>query len=256
MPVCYLFFYDCLLLYKYRVTIGVYIMGKKILFSPTGGHDSVSDAMLHDGSMLHIKYFDEIVERIRNMTDGYVFTASDFLDIASSGTVNKVLSRLCKDGQIRRILQGVYDVPVYIDLIEEYRVPLIDKVAEALARKYNWTIVPEGNTALNILHLSTQVPNVWLYASDGPNHIYNIGNWQLRFKKEASRDITGKSEITRLVIQAIKKLGKESFTQKYVDKLSSVLSSDEKAIILKESTSCTVWVREIIVKVCSFNEDD
>lgn len=202
------------------------------------------------------QYSMKIKERIRNMTDGYVFTASDFLDIASGKTVNRILARLCKEEQIRRILRGVYDVPVYSNLLEEYRVPFVHEVAKALARKYNWTIVQDGNRALNMLHLSTQVPNVWEYASDGPNRVYTIGNWKLHFRKEISRDITGKSEITGLVIQAIKKLGREGFTKKYIDRLSTVLPQEAKAIILEESTSCTDWVREIIEKACCYNGDD
>lgn len=43
---------------------------------------------------------------------------------------------------------------------------------KAIARKYNWTIAPSGNTALNLLGLSTQVPSKWKYVSYG----FSFGN--------------------------------------------------------------------------------
>lgn len=39
-----------------------------------------------------------------------------------------------------------------------------------------------GNTALNILHISTQVPNVWEYVSDGTYRDYMIGKVPLKFR--------------------------------------------------------------------------
>ena len=114
------------------------------------------------------KYQSQIEERIKNYPYGTAFSASDFLDIADANSVSQALFRFEKDGEIRRVINGVYDKPAYSPLIQEYGVPRIDKIAEALARRFNWNIAPSGDTALNILHISTQVPNVWDYVSDGP----------------------------------------------------------------------------------------
>ena len=117
--------------------------------------------------MARINYFERVLARIEELSTGEVFIISDFSDIADTTVVRKVLSRLEEDGRIRRIMRGVYDRPEYNDFLGEYIEPVPDKVAHALARNFGWTIVPCGDTALNMLGLSTQVPAVWLYVSDG-----------------------------------------------------------------------------------------
>lgn len=100
----------------------------------------------------------KIVNRIENFESNQVFIANDFFDIAGYETVRSTLNRLVKDKKVTRILKGIYYKPKYIELIGEYAMASVDEVADAIARKYNWTIAPSGNTALNLLGLSTQVP--------------------------------------------------------------------------------------------------
>src|SRR5664280_1762214 len=103
-------------------------------------------------------YLNQIENRIISDNDGDVFITSDFLDIADTQTVNKALSRLTEDNKIRRILRGLYDCPRYSELLQECTSPRMEAVAKAIARNFGWTIVPCGDTALNMLGLSTQVP--------------------------------------------------------------------------------------------------
>ena len=123
------------------------------------------------------KYQIKIDERIMAYPFGTAFSASDFLDIADANSVSQALFRIEKEGKIRRVMNGIYDKPAYSELIQEYGMPRIDKVADALARRFNWNIAPSGDTALNILHISSQVPNVWEYVSDGPYRDYMIGKF-------------------------------------------------------------------------------
>ena len=46
------------------------------------------------------------------------------------------------------------------------------RLPRALAHSYHWTIAPCGNTALNLLGLSTQVTAVWSYISNEPYKTY------------------------------------------------------------------------------------
>ena len=169
------------------------------------------------------KYQSQIEERIAGFPYGTAFSASDFLDIADANSVSQALFRIEKNGEIRRVINGVYDKPAYSQLIQEYGVPRIDKIAEALARRFNWNIAPSGDTALNILHISTQVPNVWEYVSDGPYRDYVIGKTPLKFKHVMPREINGYSPITVMIIQAIRAIGKGNMTQDQTDRFSSVI---------------------------------
>jgi hypothetical protein len=71
--------------------------------------------------------------------------------------IHQALSGLTRAGTIRRVCHGAYDYPRHSQLLGELS-PDIDQVAQALARKFNWRIQALGETALNLLRLSTQVP--------------------------------------------------------------------------------------------------
>lgn len=195
-------------------------------------------------------YMSGIRERVLSAEDGTVFVTSDFADIADTNTIRQSIYRLVNDGTLRRILQGVYEKPKYSKLLEEYVAADPDAVAKALARSYHWTIAPCGNTALNLLGLSTQVTAVWSYISDGPYKTYEWNFTKLEFKHRTNKEITGLSYMTSLVIQALKTLGRSNVTSDIIKTLSEKLSDDEKQACLKEAAESTDWVYDTIRKMC------
>lgn len=194
-------------------------------------------------------YLTQIENRISDTAFGQVFIPSDFLDIADTSAVRKALSRLAESGKIRRIIRGVYDRPRFSQLLLEYEAPNMEQVAKAIARNFGWNIVPCGDTALNLLQLSTQVPAVWQYVSDGPYREYTIGNLQLKFKHTSNKDLAGQSYKTALITQALKALGKECIDDAVKEKLSTALTADELVTALAETQHGTVWIYEIIKSI-------
>lgn len=195
-------------------------------------------------------YMQEIRARILAAEDGAVFVAPDFADIADTATIRQGLKRLYQSGIIRRIIRGIYEKPKYSKLLDEYVAADPDAVAKALARCYHWTIAPCGNTALNLLGLSTQVTAVWSYISDGPYKTYEWNSTKLEFKHRTNKEITGLSYMTSLVIQALKTLGRINMTAEIIQTLSEKLSEAEKQACLKEATESTDWVYDTIRKMC------
>ncbi len=196
------------------------------------------------------KYQIEIEERIKHFERGYAFSALDFADIADTDPTNKALSRLNECGTIRRIIQGVYDKPIYSELLNEYSFPKVEKVVDALARKFNWTVAPAGETALNYLHMSTQVSNSWSYISDGPYRKYVIGPYTIEFKHCANKEISGKSLLTVSVIQALKFIGKANIQEEDIERLSFSIPSEQKHKVLEESKTTTAWIYKAIKEAC------
>jgi len=194
---------------------------------------------------------DKIRDRIKTSDFGMMFIPSDFSDIADYGTVKMGLSRLEKSGLIRRVIRGVYEYPEYSDLLKEYIAPSPHKVAMALARNYSWTIVPDGDTALNQLGLSTQVPAEWTYVSNGPYKEYLINKTLIRFKRTTNKDVSNLSYKSALIVQAIKAIGKERLDNAYMKKINKLMTSDDKATILKEGQYMTAWIYDAIKKICN-----
>jgi len=194
-------------------------------------------------------YSRQIQDRISNAAEGTVFVSSDFADIADTETVRRNMNRLTQKGMLRRILKGVYEKPKYSRLLNEYVAADPEAVAKALARSYHWTIAPCGNTALNLLGLSTQVAAAWSYISDGPYKAYEWNSTKIEFKHRTNKEITGLSYMTSLVIQALKTLGKANVTPEIIKALSNKLAQTDKETMLKEAAESTDWVYDIIRRI-------
>jgi hypothetical protein len=197
--------------------------------------------------------YTEIKKRIEMAEPGTVFLTLDFTDIATTTTVRKCLGRQVEEKNIRRIMDGVYEKPVYSKLLKEYIPANPDAIAHGIARSFRWTIAPCGDVALNKLGLSTQVPVVWSYISDGPYRKFSWDNITLSFKHRANREISFMSETTSLVVEALKTLGKERIDDGIILSLRNRLPKEEKKIILEETTGVSEWIYVVIRKVCVDN---
>lgn len=195
-------------------------------------------------------YLGEIKNRILAEKIGAVFVAADFADLTDKAIANVVLTRLESEGIIRRVLRGVYDKPEYNEFLKEYVAPIPDNVAHALARNYGWTIVPCGDTALNLLGLSTQVPAVWSYVSDGTYKECTYDNTTIQFKRTTNKEVSKLSYKTALTIQALKALGKDKIDDAVLDNLRKLLSDDEKRLMMSEAKTATSWIYEYIRQIC------
>lgn len=195
-------------------------------------------------------YSKQIQDRIKNSADGTIFINSDFTDIADTETVRRNLNRLVKAKVIRRILKGIFEKPIYSQLLNEYVAVDPDKVAQSIARTYRWTIAPSGNTALNLLGLSTQVSSVWSYVSDGPYRTYQWGSTKIEFLHRTNRDITGLSYMTVLVLQSLKTIGKENINTDIIKTISRRLTKQDKENCLREAAQSTDWIYNIIRLIC------
>lgn len=196
------------------------------------------------------KYQALIANRITEMQPGSVFVTSDFADIAPTAAVNMSLSRLEDSGIVRRILRGIYDKPRFSKLLNEPVAADPSKVANAIARKNRWSIIPMGDTALNILRLSTQVPAVWQYASDGPYKEYSYDNVHISFRRTSNKEATGYSYITGLVIQGLRALGRGHVSETVIRSLREKLSDEEKSVLLNEAQGTTAWIFDCIKEIC------
>ncbi|MDD2286784.1 MAG: DUF6088 family protein [Paludibacter sp.] len=194
---------------------------------------------------------EQVKNRIQNTEDGSVFIPSDFFDIAEAVKINVCLDRLEETGELQRVMRGIYVKPRYSTLLNKNIPPRSDDIAKAIARNYGWTIIPCGDTALNMLGLSTQIPATWIYISDGPYKIYEVDGITLKFKHTDNKnEITNISYKTALVVQALKALGKSNVTDKEIRSIAKLLTENEKAQMLAEAKRVTAWVYDLIRKIC------
>ena len=193
----------------------------------------------------------KLIARIYGYGRGGAFTPKDFHDLASHANIRAALSRLAKDGTIRRVLRGVYDYPDFSKLMNAPASPDPEAVAQAYARAHGWTILPEGNTALNLLGLSTQVPAHWHYFSDGPSRKVEWLGGTLAFTHRGNKEVTGLSPKTGLLVQALKALGESHVDAAALDKLRQKLTDKERRRAIREAGYATAWVYAAIKQLAA-----
>ncbi len=188
---------------------------------------------------------DNIVRRIERRGRGWAFSRKDFQDIAPTGPLGVILSRLVKQSMIRRLGRGLFDYPRVNPALRGELSPDTGQAAQAIARKFRWTIMPEGGLAANQLGLSQQVPAKLVYLSDGPTKEFQVGNTAIHFKHARPKEMRTENYASRLVIQALRHLGKDRVDRKVIDHLWKRLSSDEKADLLKDTRYGTDWIYKV-----------
>jgi len=190
-----------------------------------------------------------ILKRIDKMERGSVFSAKDFLDLASRSSIDVLLSKLAKGGTVRRIGRGLYDLPKFNPDLEAELSPDLHEAAQAVARRQRWKIVPEGAWAANVLGLSTQVPSKITYLTDGPKHQIAVGRRTISFKHARPKTLTGSGEKFSLVVQALRYLGKQGVGPREIEHLRAALTAPEKKKLLKDTRFGTEWIYDIAKRV-------
>jgi hypothetical protein len=186
----------------------------------------------------------------KKTTDGYAFSSIDFIGDFSRDSIDKALSTLVKKNKIRRVARGIYDYPEYSDFLKQELSPNIEEVAKALARKFNWRIEISGESALNIMGLSTQVVGRYVYLSDGTNRTYNIKGTTLEFKKASLKNMGFKHDESKLIVQALKALGKEHITKDVIEKIRKYIEPKMYSNIRNDTQTTVIWIYDTIKQIC------
>ena len=193
----------------------------------------------------------KIYKRICAKGHGWVFSDKDFRGIGSRGAVRLELFRLVKNGKIRRVMRGIYAYPKFSKMLGQWLSPDLHQVAQVLAHKFGWRIQPSGDTALNLLGLSTQVPGKIVYLSDGPQRKYSLGKLQLIFKKTVSKHVSFKYQQTAWIVQALNTLKQNRVDDKVIKQIRSQFNASMRKKILSDVGIVSGWIYDCIRMICS-----
>jgi hypothetical protein len=112
--------------------------------------------------------------------------------------------------------------------------------------------MPTGDTALNVLGFSTQVPMNAVYITNGAKWKVKVGNWHIIFKNAVQKNFQFKGKLLPLIIIALKELGENRVTGEIRNKIVKlVLDSgvEERATMMHDLYLSPAWIKELLLPV-------
>ena len=175
-----------------------------------------------------------------------VFTAKDFLDFGDRAAVDQALSRLAKENSLRRIRRGLYDIPRVNPILKRVAAPDVDAVVDAIARRDNVTIVPNGMAAANRLGLTTAVSAKNEYLTDGRSRTITVGNRTVHLKHAGAKLMRLKGRPAGDVVRALHWLGPDMADDAATIKtLRRKLPANVKRDLADAKPSLTGWTARV-----------
>lgn len=187
-----------------------------------------------------------IKNRILKHRRGKVIFPTNFRKIGTEESVKKALFRLERSGFLLRLAHGIY---LYPQKDKELGIlyPSVESIAKAIAKRDKARILPTGIQAMNMLGLSTQIPLNVIYLTNASPRTIKLGSRKISFKKASPKSFQAKGEISSLVIQALKSIGKRNVTSEDIEKLRQILKKEQEQNIFHDSKLAPVWISNILL---------
>ncbi len=141
--------------------------------------------------------------RISASTPGTVWTVGDFEGFGSRAAVHKVLQRLTREGNLRRVAPGFYDRPRLNKLTGKPSAPDYRAVIDAIARRDHVRMLVDGMTAANDLALSDAVPGRVIVHSDARLKPVHLGHQTIVFRPTAATKLYWAGRPAMRIVQAL-----------------------------------------------------
>ena len=148
-----------------------------------------------------------IIEYAKSLPEATPLCPGTLLHLGRRDAVDQALSRLSRSGNLIRICQGVYMLPV------ETRfgrcAPSIAKALKALSKMWGETMVPCGGSAANRLGLTTQNPVREVYLTSGRSRKLHFGGITVELRHAPRWQLAAPHHRAGDVIRALAWLGPE-----------------------------------------------
>lgn len=189
----------------------------------------------------------KIAKALKLFKKGSILFVDDFLDYGNPESVKKALLRLKQKELLVSLAHGIYLYPK-IDKELGVLFPSTEDIAKAIARRDKARIVPTGVYALNKIGLSTQVSMKVVYLTDGAVRSVKVGKRTISFKKASPKNLLAQGEISSLVIQALKTIGRKKLEDETLKKINQILENEKEENIINDAKLAPAWINKILTQ--------
>ncbi len=205
----------------------------------------------------------QVVERISGAPASKVWTPSDFLDLGQRDAVDKTLQRMVVSHALRRIDRGLYDQPRTNQLTGRTAAADYRSVIDAVGRRDQVRILPDGMTAANDLGLTNAVPGQVITHTDGRLRPIVLDNLTIQFKLTAPSKLFWAGRPAMRIVQSLYWLRDELKSSDATDpsmvsaRLRRILTDSNAALVRDDLVSglntlpswMQNWIRELLGNV-------
>ncbi|MEP5338481.1 MAG: DUF6088 family protein, partial [Algibacter sp.] len=174
--------------------------------------------------------------------------ADDFSDLGSQSAIHTTLHRLEKRKVLSRISHGIYAKPKVSELLNQEILPSVEEVAKAIAKRDRAKLLPSGSYAQYVLGMSTQIPLKLVYYTDGKARTIKVGNRTIQFKRTTPKNLALKGEVGRLVVQALRDIGRDKITPQEEETIINLLKKEDIKNLKHDIALAPQWIAEIMAK--------
>jgi len=181
---------------------------------------------------------------IGNLPEGSIVFRTDFPQYHPE-FVGNILSVMVDKNHLTKIAQGIYLKPrrSKFGVIK----PSAYQVAESIAKRDNADILPTGETALNELGLSTQVPVNYTFLTTGSARNVRLGNLSIIFKRSVPRNFAYRTKLMAYFVQALRALGEKNVDDAILSQLAALIDKEpDQAVLIEDLKHAPVWMRKIL----------
>ena len=181
---------------------------------------------------------------IKETPPGNVIFRTDFPQY-NTEFVGNVLAKLVEENVVVKLAQGIY----YRPKMSRFGAikPSAIQIAESIAKRDNTKILPVGETVLNELGLSTQVPMTYTFLTSGSGRTIYLGTQRIVFKRGVPRNFAYQTLLMAYLVQALRTLGKDNVGETELSQIRKLIRMEPEQEKLRQDLMLVpVWMRKIL----------
>ena len=222
--------------------------------------DETKIVFLHIKSGKNCKNFKGMIENkplrqiIEEAPPGSVIFRTDYPQY-NAEFVGNVLAKLVEENLILKLGQGIYYRPKMSRFGADK--PSIIQIAESIAKRDNTKILPVGETVLNELGLSTQVPMNYSFIAVSSGRTIKLGNQTIVFKRGVPRNFAYQTTLMAYLVQALKALGKDNVGETELTQIRKLIRKEPEQDKLRQDLMLVpIWMRKILSPIIKKNGNE
>lgn len=183
----------------------------------------------------------QIGNRIDRLGAGELIFPVDFRGAGSEDAIKTSLSRHAKANRLERLGHGIY--------LKAGKIPTVEMIAKAIAKKERVKIRPAGQFALYQLGMTSSLPDELIYLTDGEPRNIEIGNQRLVFRSTTAKKLSLSDTTSGLLVLALDELGKDQITENLTAQIMEKLKLIDQKTWTKDLQLAAGWIYNLLIKL-------